>query len=198
MNKITLNNEFYNAGAGDFPYIVVYGDKSGGSHFTITLMVQLFATDSKMLFFTAFPMATDNFLGQIGSDHSNVAIVKNLEDLKKYENSQAIILDSGNEALFMEAIKELKDINERIILVKNMEAFSSDTLNACLDFNNIILSGNIDTCIEKEKIMQKTFKSIVAFTKPEISLPIDVPELEKWTGYLDGGDKKGIIKVQVS
>ncbi len=197
MNKITLNNEFYNATENDFPYLVVYGEKSGGSHFSVTLMAELFSSGSKILFFTAFPMATDNFLGQIGSDNSNVAIVKNMEDLKQYENSQAIILDSGNEILFLQAIKELKDINERIILVKNIEAFSDELLDSCLNFKNIILSGDIDTCVSKEKIIKKTFKSVVVFTKPETSLSIDVPELEKWTGYLDGGDKKGIIKVKV-
>ncbi|MBP6908201.1 MAG: hypothetical protein KBB75_00030 [Candidatus Pacebacteria bacterium] len=197
MNKIILNNELYQVKEKDLPFLIIYGEKSGGSHFTITLVVDLFLSGSKILFFTAFPMAKDNFLEQIGSDHSKVVFINSVEDIKNYKDNQVLILESGNENLFIEAISILQDLNERVVLVKNIEAFSQDIFNNCLDLKNVVLSGNIDICIAKEQILKKSFKSIVVFTKPEISLPIEVPILEKWTGYLSGQDNMGVIKVHM-
>jgi len=197
MNKIILNNELYQVKEKDLPFLIIYGEKSGGSHFTITLVVDLFLSGSKILFFTAFSMAKDNFLEQIGSDHSKVAFINSVEDIKNYKDNQVLILESGNENLFIEAISILQDLNERVVLVKNIEAFSRDIFNNCLDLKNVVLSGNIDICIAKEQILKKSFKSIVVFTKPEISLPIEVPILEKWTGYLSGQDNMGVIKVHM-
>ena len=197
MNKIILNNDLYQVKEKDLPFLIIYGEKSGGSHFTITLVVDLFLSGSKILFFTAFPMAKDNFLEQIGSDHSKVAFIDSVEDIKNYKDNQVLILESGNENLFIEAISILQDLNERVVLVKNIEAFSQDIFNNCLDLKNVVLSGNIDICIAKEQILKKSFKSIVVFTKPEISLPIEVPILEKWTGYLSGQDNMGVIKVHM-
>ena len=197
MNKIILNNELYQVKEKDLPFLIIYGEKSGGSHFTITLIADLFLSGSKILFFTAFPMAKDNFLEQIGSDHSKVAFIDSVEDIKNYKDNQVLILESGNENLFIEAISILQDLNERVVLVKNIEAFSQDIFNNCLDLKNVVLSGNIDICIAKEQILKKSFKSIVVFTKPEISLPIEVPILEKWTGYLSGQDNMGVIKVHM-
>lgn len=197
MNKILLNNEPYKVSESNLPYLVIYGDKSGGSHFTITLVKDLFLSGSKILFLTAFPMAKDNFLEQVGPDHSKIAFVNSVEDLKNYKDSDVIILDSGNENLFIESTKVLEDINERVVLVKNIEAFSTEAFDACLSLQKVILSGHIDICTSKEKIMSKEFKSMVVFTKPEISLPIEVPVLEKWTGYLWSEGKTGMIKVEI-
>ncbi len=198
MNQILLNGKEYRVKENDLPYLVIYGDKSGGSHFTITLIKDLFLSGSKILFFTAFPMAKDNFLEQVGSHHSTIAFANSNEDLKNYKDSQVIILDSGNEDLFIEAIKYLKDIKDRIILVKNIEAFSKKVFDSCLNFNKIILSGHIDTCASKNGILKKHYKSIVVFTKPQIPLPIQIPELEKWTGYLSNEGYKGMIKVKIN
>ncbi len=198
MNEIILNNGAYKITEQDLPYLVIYGEKSGGSHFTVSLIAELFRAGSKILFFTAFPMAKDNFLEQIGPDHSKITFASTIEDLKYNKDSEVLILDSGNENLFIEAIKELEDIDERVILVKNIEAFGQDVFKVCLDLNKLVLSGNIDMCVAKAEILQKSFESIVVFTKPEIPLSIEVPELEKWTGYLSSENNTGIIKVKMN
>lgn len=198
MNKILLNNEEYKATEQDLPSLIIYGEKSGGSHFTVTLVADLFSSGSKVLFFTAFPMAKDNFLEQTNPNHSKIAFVNSIIDLNNLKDSEVIILDSGNENLFVEAMKVLTDIKERVILVKNIEAFSQEVFDACLGFDKIILSGHIDTCIAKNQILEKSFKSTIIFTMPDISLPIEIPPLEKWTGYLSSENKKGIIKVQLN
>jgi hypothetical protein len=197
MNKITLNNEDYNVTEKELPYLVVYGRQSGGSHFTLTLVKDLFLSGSKILFLTAFHMAKDSFLEQVGTDHSQISFVTNTDELKNAQNSQCIIIESGNENLFIESIKILPDINERVVLVKNIEAFSMPIFDHSLNLNKIIISGDIDNCVAKDEIIKKSFETIVAFNKTETVLPIEVPVLEKWSGYLSSQSKKGIIKVLV-
>lgn len=199
MNKILLNNEEYKVTESDLPYLIAYGEKSGGSHFTVSLTAQLFSSGSKILFFTAFPMAKDNFLEQIGShNHSKISFINSVADLDNNKDSDVIILNSGDEDLFIEVSKALQDIHERIVLVKNIEAFSDKVFDASLYFDKLILSGDIDKCVAKEQILKKTFNSTVVFTKPESSLPFEVPALEKWTGYLLNGKQSGMIKVQIN
>ena len=94
-------------------------------------------------------------------------------------------------------IKKLEDINERVVLVKNIEAFGGRVFDACLNLDRLVLSGHIDKCVSKNEIMRKNYNSIVVFTKPEISIPVEVPELEKWCGYLSNGNQNGIIKVEM-
>jgi hypothetical protein len=141
-------------------------------------------------------MAKDNFLEQVGNDHSKIAFITSVEELEKAKDTQVIILESGNETLFNEVTKILPDLQERVILIKNMEVFSKAIFDVCLEKEKIILSGNIDTCIDKEQISKKVFRTIIAFSKPEISLPIEIPTLEKYTGYLLGNDISGIVTIQ--
>lgn len=195
-NKIILNEVEYLVTENDLPCLVTYREKAGGSHLTITIVADLFSTGSKILFLTAFPMAKDNFLKQVGGDNTNIAMVNSVSELEASGDKQVILLESGNESLFLEAVKLLPDLSERVVLVKNIEAFSADIFHACLGFNNIILSGNLDACVAKEEIIKKSFRSIIVFNKTDIPLSIEVPELEKWSGYFLGENAQGIIKIK--
>lgn len=196
LDKIVLNEEAYKITENDLPALVTYGEHMGGSHLSIALVAQLFLSESKILFLTAYPMAKEKFLEQIGPDHSKVAFVNNISDLEGAKDMQAIILDSGNGTLFVEVAKSLPDLHQRVTLIKNMEVFPDVVFKTCLPLEKLLLSGNIDTCIAKEKISKMNFKTIIAFNQPETPLAIFVPSLEKYTGYLVSNDKSGIIKVK--
>lgn len=198
IDKIVLNEENYEITENNLPCLVTYGEGMGGSHLSIVLTAQLFLSGSKILFLTAYPMAKEKFLAQIGEDHSNVAFVNNIAELEVAKNAQAIILDSGNGALFVEVAKILPDLHERVVLIKNMEVFKDEVFDTCLSLEKLLLSGNIDTCVAKEKIPKMNFKTLIAFNKPETPLPISVPPLEKYAGYLSSDDKSGIIAIKKS
>lgn len=197
-DKILLNEEIFIVTESDLPCLITYAEKSGGSHFSVTMTANLFLSGSKILFLTAYPMAKDNFLKQIGSDYSKVALITSAEELEGAESAQAIILENGREDLFLQASRTLNDLKERVVLVKNMEVFSNAAFDICMDLEKVILSGNIDTWAAGTRAAQKTYKTIIAFTEPEIRLPIEVPALEKYTGYLSGKDRKGLVKVQMA
>jgi len=193
VDQIILNNKTYIVNKNDLPCLVNYVEKVGGSHFTVTFISNLFLQGEKILFLTAFPMAKDNFFEQI-KDNSEKAIY--VTDEKQLDEAQGIILESGNKELFLKALKMLPDINERIILVKNIEAFSQDIFDDCLDFSNLILSGNIDKSVAKEQIIKKQFNTIITFSKPQIKLPFNVPPLGKYIGYWWSENNKGLVKIE--
>ncbi|MBP9803067.1 MAG: hypothetical protein KBD14_02045 [Candidatus Pacebacteria bacterium] len=197
-DKILLNNELYHFSESDLPCLITYAPKTGGSHFTVTLVADLFLQGSKILFLTAYPMAKENFLEQVGEDHSKIIFVDSPDDLEKAKDFQVIILESGNENLFLEVSKNLPDLQERVILIKNMEVFSEKVFEVCVNLEKVILSGDIDTTSYKEKIIKKDFKTIIAFSQSEINLPIQIPSLEKYVGYLSSQDKSGLVAIEKS
>lgn len=194
-DKIFIDDKPWVFTENDLPCLITYEKNTGGSHFSITMLANLFLTGSKILILTAYPMAVTNFLNQVGNDDSKIAIVASKSEIEKASNVQAIILESGNASLFFDAEKILTDFKERIILIKNVEVFNTAILETCLKMKKIILSGNIDKCSAKNQLIKKKFKTIVAFTQPKISLKINVPMLKKWTAYLSSDLRKGIVSI---
>jgi len=195
-NTILLNNKIYHFKEDELPCLITYKEKTGGSQFTVSMIADLFLQGSKILFFTAYPMAKENFLEQINGSESKTAYITNVEQLNT--NIQAIILESGNEKLFLEAVKELPDITERVILVKNIEAFNQDVLDSCVPLSKVILSGNIDTCTAKKQIVNKKYNTTIIFSPPETILPVTTPPLEKYMGYFSSNNKTGLIGLKLN
>ena len=195
--QILLNNESYTFTESNFPCLITYEEKMGGSHLTMAIMANLFLNGSKILCFTAYPMAKENFLNQTKDKESHISLVTKVEEITHAQNSQAIILESGNEKLFKETIKSLSDLNERIVLVKNIETFSHELITECLQIKKIILSGHIDKCVLKDTILKKNFETIIAFNQPETLFPIEVPKLERYHAFLSNKDKSGIITLKI-
>ncbi len=194
--QIILNNKPYQISKNDLPCLITYVEKSGGSHFSVSMLADLFLQGKKILFLTAYPMAKDNFLKQIQGHEKNTSYLTELKQLD--HKAQAIILESGNENLFLEIIKTLPDINERVILIKNIEVFSEAIFDKCLNYQQLILSGNIDKCSSKIAISKYPFNTIITFTKTKIDLGITIPPLEKYLAYWSSKDKKGFTKIKLN
>ena len=194
-DQILLNNEVYHIGENGLPCLIHYVPKAGGSHFSVAMVADLFLRGSKILFLTAYPMAKDNFLQQIKGSESKTAFITDESQLNT--DAQAIILESGNEKLFLQAIEKLDDLNERVVLVKNMEVFSDAVFDSCLKMQKIILSGNLDECSMKKQISEKQYKTVALFSKSETPLKVEPPELEKYTGYLWSDGKEGLVSVRM-
>lgn len=192
-DRILLNGQDYFFEENNFPCFINYAEKAGGSHFSVTMVANLFLRGHKLLILTAYPMAKDNFLQQVAGYESAVTYVSSKDQLNS--KSQAIILESGNEELYLRAINILDDIDKRIILIKNIEVFSKTIFNKSLGLKNLILSGNVDLCVAKDLISKIDFSNIIIFTKPEIVLPFEMPHLEKYIGYFWNKDTKGFVEV---
>lgn len=195
-DTMLLNNEVYHLTKDVLPCLIHYVPKAGGSHFSVTMIADLFFQGSKILSFTAYSSAKDNFLQQIKGGELKTAFITDESQLNT--DTQAIIIESGNEKLFLSALKKLDDINERVVLVKNMEVFSDAVFDSCLKLQKIILSGNLDECPMKKQISDKQYKTIVLFSKPETTLKVEPPTLEKYTGYLWSNGNEGLVSIKMN
>lgn len=181
FKKILLNDAPHNFTEQDLPCLITYAHKTGGSQFSISLTAQLFESGSKILFFTAYPMARENFMEMENNKLEDISVVS---DVDKLDNTKrVIILESGNEQLFLDVLTKLNDIQDRVVLVKNAEQFSAETLNKSLGLNKLIFSGDMDNLPSGVNFNISLFKTIIAFSKPD-KLTINIPEnLEKYTGF---------------
>jgi hypothetical protein len=195
---ILLNDSSYQLKESGLPCLITYRDKSGGSQFSVTLIADLFLRGSKVLIFTAYPMAKENFLEQIKGQEGRVVYVEKEDYLVRAQNYQAVIIKSGDANLYLKALELLSDIVERVVLLKNMEVFDREVIAKSLQLPKVVFSGDIDKCVEKTELAKKEYKTIIIFSKSEISLPIEPPELEKYSAYLWSAEgEEGIVKVKI-
>lgn len=197
LNKITLNEKEFDFKEEFLPSLITYEEKSGGSHYSVSVIANMFSNGSKILFFTAYPMAKENFLEQVGLDDSKISFIQNKEDLENNKNKQCLILESGNQELLEYALDSLTDIKERVILIKNIEKFNDNLILKSLNFDRLILSGHLDESNVKEEIIKKDYKNIIIFNNPALELKVKAPFLEKYTAYFWTKDSQGITKVQI-
>lgn len=196
MNKILLNEKNFHFSEADLPCLIHYSEGTGGSHFSVTMIADMFSNGSKILFLTAYPMAKDNFLQQISGNENKVLIAT--QKYKLTTDKQAILIESGNQNLFLEALNHLDDINERIIFIKNFETFNDKVILAVINRQRLVMSGNLDASKDKNTISEKHFQTIIQFSKSEIKLTKNYPGLEKYSGYFWQNDRDGLIKINTN
>lgn len=196
MNQILLNDKKFSFSKEDLPCLIHYSSGAGGSHFSVTMISDLFLSGSKILFLTAYPMAKDNFLQQVAGNENKVLIAT-----QKYQltiDKQAILIESGNQNLFFEALNCLDDIDERIIFIKNFEVFDDKIILAVSSKQKLIISGDIDNSSIKDELTNKNFKTIIQFSKSNTKLYPECPILKKYVGYFWQKNKNGLLKMIIN
>lgn len=179
--NILVNNKIVEFNKEDFP-MFINGQafiNSGASFFSVSLMTKFSLAGQKIVFFTGFPPAKELFREQIGN----------------HINDNIIIIDSGDEDEFIHKLDEIKDLDERIILFKNIEEYSIKLFDKLKDKKFIIFSGDIDKCVFKDSLLKKDFKNKIFFSYPQdvnIKGRIDLPQ---YSGHIIGDKYKGIIKL---
>jgi hypothetical protein len=180
MNKILLNEDTYKCSENDLPLLIHGEDKAGASLFTITFAANLFTTGSKLLFLTGYEMAREEFVKQIGISH--------------VENNDVIFCFKDSVNQFIEYLNTLSDINERIVIVKNIDLFNEEIFHLISNKQKIILSGDINKCGFKKAILGIKFKTKVMFSTLEGE---KIPELQKYQGFLMHEDISGVATVAI-
>jgi hypothetical protein len=90
------------------------------------------------------------------------------------------VIHDDDEKLCLEAIKQLPDIKERIIFIKNIDVFHKNLLTTCLKYDKLILSGDIDACSAKVNISKKKYTSMILFSQPKIQVPHTFVSLKQY------------------
>jgi len=179
--KITINEQEVVFGKEDFP-MFINGKafvQSGASFFSVSLMTKLFEQGEKIVFFTGFDPAKELFRQQL--------------DGRMNEN--IILIPTGDEEAFIKGLDEIKDLDERIILFKNIEEYSIKLFDKLKDHKYVIFSGDIDKCTFGDKLANKDFKTKIFFSYPdkiEIEGKIELP---KYKGLIISQKYNGIISL---
>jgi hypothetical protein len=180
--NILVNNEIVNFNKEDFP-MLVNGKafvQSGASFFSVSLMTKLFEQGEKIVFFTGFDPAKELFKDQLGGRM----------------NDNIIIIPTGDEDAFIKKLDEIKDIDERIILFKNIEEYSIKLFDKLKEKKLVIFSGDIDGCVFGEQLIEKEFKTKIFFSYPDKIKLEDQVVLPKYNGLIIGDRNNGIIRLE--
>lgn len=178
MNTILLNRNVYHFSEDSCPILIHGEDHAGSSLFTVSLLADLYQQGSKILFLSGYPMARDEFVKQVG----------------EYQNDNVIFIKGTEHFDFLKSVKELGDIDDRVILIKNIDLFTQEIFDSVSSKNKVIISGNIDKVPYKDHILQKVYKTKIFFSPASFE---QVPDLQKWDGYLIGQNKKGTVSLQL-
>jgi hypothetical protein len=177
--NIFINDEIVNFSKEDFPVLINGADKRGASFFSIVLLANLFKNGHKILLFSAYPPAKEEFRKQLG-------------DLI---NGNALIVELGDEDNFISEIDNIIDLPERIILFKNIENYSTKLFDKLKNQKLIIFSGDVDKCEFGEHLAGKSFNTKIFFSysdKIKIENKVDLP---KYSGYIESSKYNGLIKL---
>lgn len=175
LKKILLDNLEFHFTKSYLPTLIHGEEHVGASLFTLTMLADLYTQGSKVIALTAYPMAIEEFDKQTGSD----------------ENMQFFTKEKTDE--FINCVSETSDIDDYIILIKNIELFSEEVFNSAKNLNNLILSGDINNCSFKDALLLQPFTTKIYFS------PLDEPlnGLQKYQGLLVSEKHKGVLSVEV-
>jgi hypothetical protein len=176
--SILIDNKRVNFSKTDFPMLIHGAEKTGTSFFSICLLAELLKKGMKVALFSAYPMAKEEFRKQIVG----------------YE-SKAIIIDSGDEGTLIEALQDITDLNERVVLIKNIEHYSLNLFKAVKDLRLIIFSGDLDKCDFVDSLMTLSFSSQILFSSSKKYPQHDLTSLPKYRGKIIGDNYNGLISL---
>jgi len=194
INVLKVGNKKHHFTEADLPSLIHYKAKTWWSNYSMKLMANLALRWSKAVILTWYPEAKEQFYQDTKTLVEQTATVHTLDEAKENENKQIIIIHGNDEKLCLEVIKSLKDIDERVIFIKNIDIFNMPLFNECLQRSKLILSGNLDFCPAKQIILGKKFASILLFAQPEIDLPYTFVPGELYTWYIRSKNIKWYVK----
>jgi len=175
-----LDDQRIDFSLNDLPILISGAEKTGTSFFTVCLLVNLLKSGHKVILFSAHPAAKEEFRNQAGTDLTG-----------------ALIIDSEKEDDFIEIIKTIPDLSERVVLIKNIDSYSQKLFEAVKDLELVIFSGDLDKCNFAADLLKKKFSSKIFFSYSEKEPIEELKSLPKYSGKIVSEKYNGVIKLDV-
>jgi hypothetical protein len=153
------------------PMLIHGAEGSGASMYTVALAAKWFTQGYKVLFLCGYAKAEDEFTRLVGGHDSVKFYTKDNSEQFKHDVART----------------------EAIVIVKNIELFDSDVLDA-ISTNLFILSGDLSKASFKDIIFKKKFTTEVYFSKLDDK---ELPVLNKYEGFVVSGEYQGITKLSL-
>jgi hypothetical protein len=177
--NILINKKEVIFGKDDFPMLISGADKTGTSFFSICLLANLLKSALKVLLFSAYPAAKEEFRKHIDKEDG------------------AVIIESGGEDAFLEKIKSLNDLTDRVILIKNIENYSQKIFEAVKDLKLVIFSGDLNKCHFADELIKKDFTTKIFFSESSKYPNEGLASLPKYCGRIFSDKYEGIINLDI-
>jgi hypothetical protein len=176
--NILLDDKKIDFFLNDLPILISGAEKTGSSFFSVCLLVNLVKSGYKVIIFSAHPAAKEEFRNQVGADLD-----------------KALIVESENEDEFIEIIKTIPDLSERVVLIKNIDSYTKKLFDAIKGLKLLVFSGDLDKCQFADDLIHLNFESRIFFSFSE-KYPIEgVKEIPKYFGKIVGERYNGVIKL---
>jgi len=174
LKKVLLDNQEMQLRQSDLPILIHGEEGSGASLFTMTLLGEFYFQGLNVVALTGFSMASKKFV-ELTGEHDNVHFFTK-------EESDA----------FIKFVNKITHLSDYILLIKNIELINEETFESVRDFNNVIISGDINKCSYKENLSQMAFNAKIYFSPLSEALP----EIKKYQGLLVSENRRGIISLE--
>lgn len=192
--KILLNKQAFHFLKDDLPFLIHGDDGHGASLFSVSVMADLYTQGANLLFLCGYHMARDEFITQTDSTEESKLVTKQ-DEIKGASSKRVIFVAKETPEFFIEMIKTLPDINERIIFFKNFDLFDASVFEVVENLPKLVLMGDIDKCPYKDRLMQKSWVTRAYFSVPNYQPGLKLPELPKYSGYLFSADRQAVVSL---
>ncbi len=174
--------------------MLVHGrEHSGASLLPITVAAQLHKEGSKLLIFTAYPMAKEEFLEQLGELGKTVLCLESEADINKAEEFQTIIVKSGDEALFLSVLEQFPNLPEYIPFIKNIEVITEQDIIEYAVTRPSIIAGDATKSPFFQQLQETIFITKILFTPFEEE---SFPGLQKYSAKMAGKNGECVVSVK--
>lgn len=144
----------------DLP-ILIHGKEGRGASFFSVKMVAEFAKKNALIFWSAYPMAKQEFKKELNNN-----VPKNV-----------IIIENENPAELDKIISEVD--TGQTIFVKNFELIPEEISKKLLERELLIIAGDLEKVVVKDEVFK--FPTRIFFSNFS---GIEIPNLEKYQGYI--------------
>jgi len=152
----------------DLPVLIHGREGHGASFFSVKMVAEFVKKGSPLIFWSGYHMAKDEFKKEFGG---NIP-----EHVKIIENENPVEIGAT-----LENISE-----EQILFVKNFELVPNNLMEKILERKLLIICGDLEKALTKEEVLK--FPTRIFFTPYP---GIEIPELEKYQGYIFSKNKAG-------
>jgi hypothetical protein len=174
MNKILLDSEPVETfDVASLPMLIHGKEGSGASLYTIAVAANWYSQGSHVLFLCGYSMAEEVFNQQIESTHPDARFYTQ-DKLSEFTSVMGTVA------------------NNTLVVVKNIELFDKDTFLLIHRHSKLIISGDIEETSFKDELLHHPFMTKIYFSELHGT---DVPQLEKYSGFVEAGEYKGITKL---
>lgn len=174
MSKILIDENEFDVTQVLLPLLIHGREGSGASFYTVSLTTNFYSSDFKILFLCGYEMARKEFEKQVEKIDSEKIQFFVKEQVSDFVKSLA---DEGGTTL---------------VIIKNIELFGEEVFDLLSSRQKIIISGDVEKCLFKEKLSKKHFGTKIFFSD-FVGFPM--PEIKEYEGYFISDRINGITKI---